>query len=199
MRSYTITDGASGTAGECAAINYNWFGGAESPPTFFSVQLDRSFGFLVRMECKEPNPKAVYHDHDKPVFEDSCMEVFMDFYPEKNIGYLNIEVNANGAMLCMFGKTRVGRQTVRGRYTDVPRVTVKKQDDRWIATVIIPFPLIEALYGTSEMRPGHRMRGNFYKCGDKTDSPHWGSWNSLGDNPVDFHQPETFGELILSA
>ncbi|MDD3966848.1 MAG: carbohydrate-binding family 9-like protein [Candidatus Marinimicrobia bacterium] len=41
--------------------------------------------------------------------------------------------------------------------------------------------------------PGSRWRANFYKCGDKTSHPHWGSWQAL--DILIFHQPESFGIL----
>ena len=41
------------------------------------------------------------------------------------------------------------------------------------------------------------VRGNFYKCGDKTAHPHFVSWNPVGTPSPDFHRPEFFGELLL--
>ena len=38
---------------------------------------------------------------------------------------------------------------------------------------------------------GRTMRANFYKCGDNTSHPHWGAWNSIGDE-LNFHQPAQF-------
>ena len=39
------------------------------------------------------------------------------------------------------------------------------------------------------------MRGNFYKCGDHTVNPHWGSWAPV--DKVDFHVPLLFGDLEI--
>ena len=41
------------------------------------------------------------------------------------------------------------------------------------------------------------LRGNFYKCGDLTATPHWGSWNPVGTGAPDFHRPEYFGKMPL--
>jgi hypothetical protein len=66
----------------------------------------------------------------------------------------------------------------------------------WRATCLLRTSLLEALYERScDFSPGHRMRGNFYKCGDHTESPHWGSWAEV--ERVDFHAPHLFGELIV--
>ncbi len=42
------------------------------------------------------------------------------------------------------------------------------------------------------------MSANFYKCGDKLTVPHFVTWNSIGTNKPDFHQPKFFGELYFS-
>ncbi|MHB1455061.1 MAG: carbohydrate-binding family 9-like protein [Saccharofermentanales bacterium] len=41
--------------------------------------------------------------------------------------------------------------------------------------------------------------GNFYKCGDKTDCPHYGCWNPILLPAPDFHVPAFFGDFIVSA
>ena len=43
---------------------------------------------------------------------------------------------------------------------------------------------------------GHVMEGNFYKCGDHTASPHWGSWVPMPR--LDFHDPDSFGTFIIT-
>ena len=68
--------------------------------------------------------------------------------------------------------------------------------DHWRATCLLKTALLKALYERKcDFAPGHRMRGNFYKCGDHTDSPHWGSWAPV--EKVDFHVPHLFGDLII--
>jgi hypothetical protein len=41
------------------------------------------------------------------------------------------------------------------------------------------------------------MRGNFYKCGDKTIHPHYGCWSPIELPKPDFHCSDFFGEIIL--
>ena len=38
--------------------------------------------------------------------------------------------------------------------------------------------------------------GNFYKCGDETEFPHYGMWSEAVSDTPDFHRPECFGRLI---
>ena len=42
-----------------------------------------------------------------------------------------------------------------------------------------------------------KLLGNFYKCGDATEMPHYLSWNPIQTERPDFHRPEFFGELYL--
>ena len=44
---------------------------------------------------------------------------------------------------------------------------------------------------------GMRMKGNFYKCGDHLQKPHFLSWNPIHVDRPDFHRPEFFGELVF--
>ena len=57
--------------------------------------------------------------------------------------------------------------------------------------------LAEALYGQPfAFEVGHKMEGNFYKCGDHTASPHWGSWVPMPR--LDFHDPDSFGTFVIT-
>ena len=42
---------------------------------------------------------------------------------------------------------------------------------------------------------GKTVRANFYKCGDKLQTPHFLSWNPIGLEKPNFHCPEFFGTL----
>ena len=48
------------------------------------------------------------------------------------------------------------------------------------------------------MIPGIHFRGNCYKCGDRTEHPHFLAWNPVHTPTPDFHRPEFLGEMILS-
>ena len=62
----------------------------------------------------------------------------------------------------------------------------------WSLELELPFALFCEGPGVPE-----RLQCNFYKCGDKTDTPHFLSWNPVEVASPDFHRPEFFGELIL--
>ena len=65
------------------------------------------------------------------------------------------------------------------------------------ATFIIPTQTIHSLYGKLWFLPGDKLRGNFYKCGEKTPQPHWGSWAKLSGDTPQLHQPAYFGDLEI--
>lgn len=67
----------------------------------------------------------------------------------------------------------------------------------WTVEYAIPFAFIEKYFGKLDIKPGYRIEGNFYKCGDKTKYPHYGCWNPIKILSPDFHKAEFFGDLIL--
>lgn len=171
-----------------------------APKTEGRLFLREGKGFELEMWCFEENPRALYHNPNDPVHTDSCMEAFIWFYPELPAsGYLGVEMNANGASHCSFGTGRHTRGYVLARGLAHPEIVVDRLEidgqKLWRARTLIHLSLIEALYGRCDFASGHKMRANFYKCGDHTDPPHWGSWNRIGER--DFHLPEYFGDLIL--
>jgi len=42
---------------------------------------------------------------------------------------------------------------------------------------------------------GKTFRANFYKCGDMLTVPHYVTWNPVGTENPDYHQPKYFGLL----
>ena len=171
--------------------------GSIGPKTEGCMSYTPGTGFVVTLRCFEKNPQIIYTQPDDPVFRDSCLEVFLNCYPElPDYGYLNVEINGAGTMRCRFGKDRENRYFLLERGIPQPRVTVTKEQDYWQINLEIPETLLEAVYERPcAFAPGHQMRGNFYKCGDDTASPHWSSWAEIPR--LDFHLPEYFGLLEI--
>ena len=171
--------------------------GAMGPKTEASMRYLPEIGLEAVMRCWENDPKTAYTRQDDPVFKDSCMEIFLDCYPELPYGYLNVEINSAGAMRCRFGPDRQNRIFLAEKGIPRPEVTVTKEKDRWQIRVMFPKKMLEMLYERPcAFAPGHQMRGNFYKCGDETDTPHWTSWTEM--RRLDFHDPECFGLLMIA-
>lgn len=190
-------------AGETFTISHDRPEGAPSPEMHGQVVYLPGAGLEVSLWCREENPRAVYHHPNEPVHTDSCLEAFIDCFPElPEYGYIGLEMNANGACHCSFGTDRHNRRYVLDLGLSHPEVRVDRFTQGgaswWRATCLLEQSLLEALYERPcDFPAGHRMRGNFYKCGDHTETPHWGSWVPV--ERVDFHVPHLFGDLIITA
>ena len=141
------------------------------------------------------------------VFKDSCVEFFVQ--PKPGAGYFNFEFNCGGAMLAsyVYDPVRVGGR-VRGcsplsleeagqvlLYHDMPdRVEPETEHDVvWHLGFSLPFSLLERYVGSIGEVGGQVWRANFYKCGDETSHPHWGSWQPIAER--NFHDPSSFGDI----
>lgn len=67
---------------------------------------------------------------------------------------------------------------------------------RWSLMTKIPF---NAFFANGfNPSSANSIKGNFYKCGDKTAKPHYVSWSPIATPSPDFHRPEYFGCLDLT-
>ena len=146
----------------------------------------------------DPSPLQKFQD---PVYKDSCVEFFVDTFPEKRLGYVNFETNNSGALLAAFGPDRDHRtplwpEDLAGLNPIAGVENWPEVGDTWILEYKVPLSLFRKLYG-DDIQPGHRARANFYKCGDETEVPHYGAWSPVGTPAPDFHRPEFFGEIVF--
>ena len=177
--------------------NYLWLEGYTPEVTARGVYVENK-GFLIAMKCLEKFPKAVYTDRDSPVCRDSCMEFFVNFSPETDGRYINFEANARGALHCKIGPGRGNRVPLASLDIPQPELTAWVEEDSWSIRLFVPLGCIAALYGRTEFHRGDRIRANFYKCGDETETPHYGAWSYIDLPSPDFHRPEFFGEIELT-
>ncbi|MDR1409377.1 MAG: hypothetical protein LBJ12_03725 [Oscillospiraceae bacterium] len=174
------------------------------PKTQFKVWAVRDDAIYVQMWSCEQKPRQRYTKRDQPVYEDSCLEVFLQPSLD-DMRYLNFEANPLGSLWSAVGEGREGRIFLKKR-TKCQFGVVCLSDiscfdfnnGGWGIEFLIPIELLRDVFGQNyTFYDGMRMRGNFYKCGDKTKIPHWGAWNSVTTNPPGFHNPACFGEIIL--
>ncbi|MCL2411235.1 MAG: carbohydrate-binding family 9-like protein [Treponema sp.] len=128
---------------------------------------------------------------------DSCMEFFLS--PEsKSMEYLNWEFNPAGGMYLAIGSDRNNRvELPEENYRDLFFVKTAVHGSGWNLEYRIPLSFLRKFFPSLELKPKTIMRGNFYKCGDKTAHPHFGCWSPIFLPTPDFHCPKFFGELIL--
>ena len=167
-----------------------------SPATKVTFGYDEA-GFTVHFVSYDTNLRAVETAHNTAVHKDSCMEIFMQFAPESDPRYINIEINPNGAAYCSACKCREEFEMVSPEDIDALGIKTAVFDDRWEIDYRIPAEWIRRFVPTYRHERGAILRGNFYKCGDLTDHEHYGCFNPIEWAHPDFHRPEFFAEFKL--
>jgi Carbohydrate-binding family 9 len=144
--------------------------------------------------------KAEKTETNQMVCEDSCVEFFVS--PEDDGIYYNMEFNGIGT--CLLG-TGTGREDSKKanpvvvskirRLTSSGTKPIKENEGEytWTITVAIPFEVF--FHHKIEDLKGLTFRANFYKCGDMLKVPHFVTWNPVGTQNPDYHQPVYFGLL----
>lgn len=135
---------------------------------------------------------------DDPVYTDSCLEVFL-MPVEGDNRYMNFEVNKNGVYLSQIGTCREDRVFIKS-LTDLEPIigTMEITEDgktAWGYEIIIPEKFISELYCTDYRIKEYTIKGNFYKCAELTESPHFGTFFPVNTSSPDFHRPEFFGDI----
>lgn len=169
----------------------------ESCAALFAVENE---GLYALLWSWEENPRCECTKRDAPVYTDSCLELFL-MPIEGDSRYINFEVNKNGVYLSEIGTCRHDRVFIK-EITDLEPVISPmgiEADGKkaWGYEIFIPDSFISVLYGTEYRSTEHKLKGNFYKCGDGTDFPHYGAHFPVKTENPDFHRPEFFGNIII--
>jgi len=151
----------------------------------------------LRQKAVEAHIRAAHTDALAAVCEDSCMEFF--FCPEEqDARYFNFEWNLNG---CLFLGFRTDRQNAvrlqAANHKELFHFRSAKTRDGWEIFYEIPASFIKLFFPEFSLKSGKILRANCYKCGDKTKSPHYLSWNPVSSQTPDFHRSQDFGCMVL--
>ena len=165
-----------------------------APPEVQVQALWQTDALLVRLLSAAPPARAVVTQDDGRVWEDSCLEFF--FADEGSGRYVNLEANANGALLAAVGKSRHERQLLASLPLVRPAVRCAPCGAGWEAVFRIPAAALRTLFGLT-LQPGLTLRVNAYACGDQTPSPYYAALFPVQTESPDFHRPEFFGQLLL--
>jgi hypothetical protein len=177
----------------------NWKGYTYKPEVELSVSYSDHEIFL-KYYITEDYFKAEKTETNQMVCEDSCVEFFVS--PEDDGIYYNLEFNGIGT--CLLG-TGTGREnSIRAdpeviskirRLTSVGEKPVNETEGefKWTITIAIPFEVF--FHHKIKKLKGKTFRANFYKCGDMLKVPHYVTWNPVGTEEPDYHQPYYFGLL----
>jgi hypothetical protein len=189
------------------AVKLNNFMG-ERPEHFPKVEAklvyDDNFLYVI-FKVDDNYIRAVNTEYNSSVCRDSCVEFFFTPSTDVSQGYFNVEINCGGTMLFHHqkakgdGKVVVSEadakkveifSTFKGKVE--PEITKPRQ---WLIEYKIPYEILEKYASFTKPAAGVQWRGNFYKCADNTNKPHWLTWNKIEQVQPDFHRPEFFGTL----
>lgn len=149
-------------------------------------------GITLFYETDESPVLARYSGVNEKPWTDSCVEFFFNPCPERDGKYFNFELSAAGGLLVGFGDGRKDR--VRCDFSlDRFLIRTEISENGWKACFTVPFDFV-LNYAKAFDR---EFAGNFQKCGDETENPHFTVWNEIISEKPDFHRPECFGRFIL--
>ena len=177
----------------------NWAAYPYCPDVKFRIAYTDN-AILIHYKVKEASVRAVAGKDNGPVWEDACVEFFS--IPAGDGVYYNMECNCVGRLLIGAGAGRSNRQHAPQEVLDkVQRWSSLGQEDfeerigdcSWEVALVIPYSAFFMHNITS--LDGKAIRANFYKCGDKLQTPHFLSWNPIDLEKPNFHCPEFFGML----
>lgn len=162
---------------------------------------------LGLFEVDDRYVRCVHQGFQDPVYEDSCVEVFLQ--PRPGRGYLNFEMNCGGALLAThitnhrrvpggfaaFTRLRSEDARLVSIRPSLPPIVDPEIDTPvdWRLSFRLPVGLLERYVGLLGDLSGQSWRANLFKCGDRTSHPHWASWSAV--DALNFHLPHCFGRL----
>ena len=191
--------------------HFPWEDSAHRPRTRARLLYD-SGKLAIIFQVEDRYVRAVAKEFQDNVCRDSCVEFFVAPLSGSN-AYFNFEVNCGGTMLvrrCVpEGEHGAGWETAAVTSEEgaaipmahsMPRIVEPERAEptTWTLEYQVPFALFEAYFPIDRPGPGTVWRGNFYKCGDQTSHPHWGSWAPVGTESPNFHQPAFFQSLLFA-
>lgn len=177
----------------------NWSAFPYQPEVQFRI-AHTDDAILLNYRVKEASVRAAASADNGAVWEDACVEFFS--VPAADGVYYNIECNCVGTLLIGAGAGRGNRehapQEVMDKVQRWSSLGCTPFDERvgecnWELALVIPYSAFFKHQLTS--LDGKSIRANFYKCGDKLQTPHFLSWNPIELEKPNFHCPEFFGVL----
>lgn len=157
-----------------------------------------SAAFHIRLQATEPQILAREQGPLAMPCKDSCLEFFLR--PDESLRYMNFEWNPNGALYLGIGTCPADLLRIAPADWQIskhlnPQIT--RQGSTWQVEFQIPYTFIKCFFPDFDPVKTTQIRGNFYKCGDDLDKPHFLAWNPiLREGKYLFHTPEEFGLFV---
>jgi hypothetical protein len=176
---------------------------AEHKPEVQARLLYTTEALHIQFIVFESEPLSRYTRHGDPVYEDSCVEFFFQPLPATDERYFNFELNSKGTLLLEVGGEQQRQRIIPDDcslfniHAATGLLDPANGQLYWELSYSIPFSFISQYFPAFQASSGTRLRGNFYKCGDRTQIPHYLSWRPVQSATPNYHQCSFFGELIL--
>lgn len=183
-------------------ISHLLWGTKHIPETYGYLGFIPETGLCLRMICMEKDPLRIYTQDQDPVYKDSAMEAFFRFYPdagctEEVVPYINLEFNANGALLAAYGVNRSVRTPFSPSQVKQFCCRATVHPDRWTSELFIPVDILKQVYGDMNLRTGSTFSCNFYKISEAEGKEHFASFSPVLTPAPDFHRPEYFTTALI--
>ncbi|MDH6305758.1 hypothetical protein M2459_002486 [Parabacteroides sp. PF5-5] len=177
----------------------NWEEYPYKPIAVFDIARSDT-SLYIRYFVRGNSLKAIYDTDNSPVHKDSCVEFFMK--KEREEGYMNFEFNCIATCDAARRKSRDVKvslnpqeyESIR-RYSSLEKRAFGEKTGVYSWELVVAIPL--QLMGLDPENLPEKILGNFYKCADDTEAPHFLSWNPIDTPEPNFHQPEFFGEIYF--
>ena len=140
-----------------------------------------------------------------PVWEDSCVELFVNPTPEDGDEYLNLEINCLGTIRAGYGPSRAERSLLDSDLVsqihvitsirERPKRPDPDRDRTWWLVARVPRAVLEEATGSPITVTGtSTWLGNLHCCRER-DAPSFVTWAPIDTPAPDFHQPTCFRTL----
>ncbi len=179
----------------------NWAAYPYKPEVKFKMAYHQD-QILLKYYVSEENILAKETRVNGRVHKDSCVEFFIS--TAGNDTYYNFEFSCIGIPHVGYGEARTNRVLIDPKILKLIRVKSSLGEEpfeektgghQWEIMIVIPKECL--LYDPNIVLKGLKAKANFYKCGDDTSQPHFVSWNPVGTQKPDYHQPAYFGEILF--
>lgn len=159
----------------------------------------------VSMYADEKNPRGSITQRNGPVFQDSCMEFFLCPCPEISPAYFNFEINVLGTLYTGYSATGLREDSGPIDHSDFVQcinasASLDTQDGIWDVHFNVPYAFIQERIPRFNIETQSFITGNFYKCGDRTEYPHYAAWHPIDPEEVprpNFHVPKFFERIDI--
>lgn len=181
--------------------NFHWKkDGYSRPESYAQLVAVENKGIYAKLWSFEENLRCVCTKRDDPVYQDSCLELFL-MPVEGDKRYINFEVNPQGIYLSQIGENRNERRFI-SKLTDAEPVITpfsfsENGRNAWGYEIFLSDEFISSAYGIEHRTAETTIRGNFYKCADSSVSPHYGAFFPVTTAALGFHNPDCFGNIIF--